>query len=91
MARGSGRLRRQARRRAPRRGEPVSDDVVAEHVVQRVGLGHRLDVVEIEGIDVFEVLEHAGELRRHPLDDGRGEVESGQFGHVHDIVGGDPF
>ena len=53
---------------AGRRGEHLvaveagALDVVAQHVGERVRLGHRLDVGEVERVDVGEVVEHVAEL-----------------------------
>ena len=66
-------------------------DVVAHHVDQRVGLGHRGDVGEVEGIDVGEVFEHVGQLRRRELDLLSGQIETGETGHLGDDIGGDAF
>ena len=63
------------------------DDVVAQHVAQRVRLRHRLDGGEVELVDVGEVLEHVAELGRRAVDLVVGQRQPGQPGHV-DHVGG---
>ena len=70
--------------------EPADHDVFPEHVLQGIRLGHRLDSVEIERVDVGEVLEHPSKLGRRAFDGFWGEVEAGQFGDLGDIGGGDP-
>ena len=69
------------------RSRPGCDDVVAQHVAQRVRLRHRRDVVEVELVDVGEVVEHVAELGRRAGDLVVGQRQPGQPGDV-DHVGG---
>ena len=88
--RGSDRRRRRAPRPAPRRGRgPAATTSSRSTLTQRVRLGHRLDVGELELVDVGEVVEHVAELGRRPLDLVGRQLEAGQAGDVDDVGGGD--
>jgi hypothetical protein len=71
--------------------EALDHHVVAEHVLQRIRLRHRLHVGEIERIHIGEVGQHAVELFGGPVELGGGELEAGQPGDLGHIGGGDPF
>ena len=64
-------------------------DIVPEHIDERGRLGHRLDVIEIEGIDVGEVVEHVGQLIGCAVEFGVAEREAGEPRYLRDRVGGD--
>ena len=87
--RGSGRRRRGAAASTSSRSRPGATTSSRSTLTQRVRLGHRLDVVEVERVDVGEVLEHVAELRRRALDLLGGQLEPGQAGDVDDVGGGD--
>ena len=63
----------------------------AEHVHERQRLQQRLDIVEVEGVDVVEVLQHRLELGGVALQLVGGEVEPGELGHVGHVGPGDVF
>ena len=69
--------------------EPGRGNVVAQHVRQRVRLGHRHDVVELQLVDVREVVEHVAELSRGAFELLGAQVEPGQTGHLGHVVDGD--
>ena len=64
-------------------------DVVAQHVRQRVRLGHRLDVTQGETVDVGEVVEHVAELRRQAVDLVGRQRQASEPGDVDDLGRGD--
>ena len=65
------------------------DDVVAQHVGERVRLGHRLDVVEVERVDVGGVLEDRRELVGVVLELVGGQIEPGQARHMGNVLSRD--
>lgn len=69
--------------------ESGADHVIAHHVHEVRGVVHRLDVVEIERIDLGEVVEHGTEPTRRLGEFVVAECESGQLGHLAHVVGGD--
>ena len=71
------------------RSRPGSLDVVAQHVGQRVRLGHRLDVAEGEAVDVGEVVEHVAELRGQAVDLVGRQRQPGEPGDVDHLGRGD--
>ena len=58
------------------------------HVRHRERLGHRLDTVEIELVDVGEVVDDVTELHGGPGQLLVGQAETGQPGDLGDLVGG---
>ena len=64
-------------------------DIGSQHVDERVGLGHRLDVAEIEVVDVGEVVEHSVELPRVALDFFGGNVEAREARDLRHVGGGE--
>jgi len=61
--------------------------VIAHHVVDRQRVGDRLDSLEVESAQAFDVLEDGGELRGEGFALGVAEVESGELGDVADVDG----
>ncbi len=64
-------------------------DVRSQHVHQLEGLSHGGDAVQVERVDVGEVFEHRGQLRRVPLELVGRELQAGEVGDVGDGVGRD--
>ncbi len=64
-------------------------DVFAQHVHERHRMGHRLDAVEVERLDVGRVIEDRRELIGVVLELVVGQVEPREARHMRDLLGGD--
>src|SRR6056297_3556766 len=69
--------------------EAVHLDVLAHHVGDGRGMGHRLDIVEIERIDVGEVVEHGAQLVGRLVELVVAQRQPRELGHLGDSLWGD--
>ena len=68
------------------RSRPSTTTSSRKHVGERVRLAHRLDLGQVELVDVGEVVEHVAQLTGERLDLGGGDVEPGEPGNLGDRV-----
>ena len=69
--------------------EAVEFEVLAHHVGDRRRMGHRLDAVEIERVDVVEMVEHVAQLGGRQLQFLGVQRQTSELGDLGHGLGGD--